>query len=156
MIASFFLEWGGWSWILLAFILLGLEILAPGTFFLWFGLSALVVGLATFVFGDLAFWGWQIQMVSFVVLSLIVAILGRRYMAKSALDHSDNDLLNERSKQLVGRDVVLSEAISEGYGRAKVDDTIWRVRGEDMPKGSRVRVVGNDDGTVLLVEPVNS
>ncbi len=35
MIVSLFTELGGWSWLILGLILLMVEILASGTFFLW-------------------------------------------------------------------------------------------------------------------------
>jgi membrane protein implicated in regulation of membrane protease activity len=53
---------------------------------------------------------------------------------------------------LIGRTVVLTEAIANGRGRARVNDTIWRVEGVDLPAGSNVVITGCD-GTVLQVEP---
>ncbi|WP_346433041.1 hypothetical protein [Breoghania sp.] len=56
---------GPWSWHVLGLLLLGLEILAPGTFFLWFGISALLVGTAALFIG----MSWQVEVVAFLVLS---------------------------------------------------------------------------------------
>ena len=32
----------------------------------------------------------------------------------------------------------------------KLGDTIWRVRGADLPEGAKVRVTGVDDGTLIV------
>jgi len=38
---------GAWNWFILAVLLFLLEVLAPGVFMLWLGLSALIVGIFT-------------------------------------------------------------------------------------------------------------
>ena len=152
MIQSLFLEFGGWSWIVLGLLLLTVEIVAASTFFLWFGISALVVGLVTFVLGGTDFWSWQAQWIVFVTLSILLVIIGRKYLANRITEESDNPNLNRRATQLIGREAVLIEAISQGIGRIKLGDTIWRVKGSDAPLGSTIKVVGEEGGTLLLVE----
>ena len=140
---------GPWLWIIFGLILLALEIVLPGTILLWFGLSAIVVGPLSFIaFG----WSWQVEVVIFLVLSIVFVIIGRRWLkARIASDEGDATL-NRRAERYHGRTVVLSEAISSGHGRARIDDTVWRVRGPDCPAGSEVQVV-DSDGPVLVVEP---
>ena len=65
---------------------------------------------------------------------------------------SDRPFLNDRAGAFVGQVVVLNEPIRDGYGRASLGDTIWRIAGPDLPAGQRVRVV-SADGAVLKVEP---
>ncbi|MBL4892240.1 MAG: NfeD family protein [Rhizobiaceae bacterium] len=152
MLLSLIQELGGWSWWILGLILLGMEIMAPGTFFLWFGLSAMVVGTVTLALGpDVSFWSWQVQVLIFVALSLTSAVIGRKIMQKNGWDESENPNLNSRGTQLIGRTVFLKDAISGGQGRAKIGDTIWRVSGPDLEKGSKVRIVAYDNG-ILSVE----
>ena len=67
MIANIVAALGSWSWFVLGLILLGVEVAAPGFFFLWFGVAAILVGLSALVID----WPWQTQMVGFVVLSVI-------------------------------------------------------------------------------------
>ena len=40
---------GTWNWLIFGFILMALEMLAPGVFMFWLGLAALLVGLVSFV-----------------------------------------------------------------------------------------------------------
>ena len=154
MIASVFEDLGGWSWMILGLFLLIMEIIAPGTFFLWFGVAALVIGILTFALGGVAFWGLQTQLIFFVIISVIFVIVGRRLMAKHKFEKHDASHLNERVKQLIGREAILVEGISQGVGRIKVGDSTWRVTGEDAPAGTKVKIVGENSGTTLVVEGV--
>jgi membrane protein implicated in regulation of membrane protease activity len=138
---------GPWTWFVAGLILLGLEILLPGTFFLWFGVSAILVGIGALIFPGFA---WQAELVVFVALAVVLVVVGRRYFAH-AFARARPSGLNERATRIVGTETVLGEPIVDGKGRIRVDDTVWRVTGPDMPSGSRVKVVGAD-GTVLKVK----
>lgn len=140
-------ELGPWSWLVLAVILLGLEIVAPGIYLMWFGAAAAVTGVIAFS-TDL---GWQWQLVTFGVLSLAAVFAANRWLKSNPLQ-SDHPLLNRRAEKLVGRSYVLAEAIVDGRGRLKVEDTLWSAEGPDCPKGARVTVVAAR-GTVLDVTP---
>lgn len=155
MIYSVIQTLGVWNWWVLAVILMGLEVLAPGTFFLWFGISAFVIGSIALAMGpESTFFVWQTQMIGFAVLSLISAIFGRRYMSRyGAGEDTEHRNLNRRAEQLVGRTALIFEDISQGQGRAKIGDTTWRVTGPDMPRGTPVRIVSAHGGT-LQVEPL--
>ncbi|MEZ5871092.1 MAG: NfeD family protein [Nitratireductor sp.] len=147
MIQSLVHSLGPWNWWILALVLMGLEVLAPGTFFLWFGISAFVIGTISLAMGpESTFWVWQTQVIGFVVLSLVAAVIGRRFMTQYRLDDADNTDLNDRIAQMVGRTGVLNEAISGGTGRVKIGETTWRVSGPELPEGTRVRVVGHHAG----------
>jgi membrane protein implicated in regulation of membrane protease activity len=152
MIESLFFELGPWNWIVLGFVLLALEILAPGVFLLWVGIAALIVGGISILAWEASFWPWQVQVLVFLALSLVTAILGKKIMSKRG-DQSDQPLLNQRSEQLVGRTATLAEPITEGRGRIRMDDTTWRVSGPDLPAGARVKVVSTDSYG-LVVEAV--
>ncbi len=145
MIAHLVALLGGWSWWVLGLILLGAEVLLPGFYFLWFGVAAILIGVSALLID----WPWQLQVLGFVVLSVITALIGRRF-AGAANGESADPQLNLRASRLQGRTFVLSEPIVEGRGRVSVDDTVWQVRGPDAPAGARIKVSGAD-GTVLIV-----
>jgi membrane protein implicated in regulation of membrane protease activity len=52
----------------------------------------------------------------------------------------------------MGREFFLDKAIARGFGSIRVDDSVWRVSGEDMPTGTKVRVVAIEDGSAIRVE----
>ena len=135
-----------WHWWVLAVILLALEVAAPGTFFLWLAVAAGVVGLVVLVLPDLY---WQIQVLLFAVAG-IAAVAAWRLYARRLPQTTDDPTLNRRGEQYVGQVFHLAEPITDGRGRMKVADTVWRVAGPDLPAGTKVRVVGVE-GTVLRV-----
>ena len=136
---------GGWSWWILGLVLLGLEILLPGFFFLWFGVAAILIGISALLID----WPWQLQVVGFVVLSVVTALIVRRFIGTKGGDTADPDL-NRRANRLEGQTFILAEPIVEGRGRVRIDDGVWQVRGPDAPAGARVVVTGAD-GSILQV-----
>lgn len=142
---------GAWSWIVLGAVLLGLEVFAPGVYLLWIGIAALLTGALSFQIGDAAWWGWPAQVIVFLVLSLASVIVGR-FAFGSDKGESDEPLLNQRERQLVGQISTLEEPIRDGHGRIRLGDTLWLATGPDLAAGTRVKVVGAV-GTTLTVEP---
>lgn len=149
MIARMILELGPWAWMVVGFVLLAAEIVMPGIFLLWIGLAAIATGALSLAFWGAGFWVWQVQWLVFLALSLVSAYAGKRMMSGRD-EQSDQPLLNRREAQLVGRTATLTEPIREGYGRIRIDDTMWRVRGPDAPTGARVRVTAVDNSELVV------
>ena len=148
MLIDTVVSWGQWNWLILAGIFFVLELLAPGAFMLWLGLSALLVGIISLV----VIWPWQYQLVAFAAFALISLPLWRHF-ARRVEKPGDQPFLNRRADAFVGREFTLEKPIVAGNGTVRIDDTIWRVAGPDAPGGSRVKVVRADAAT-LVVEPV--
>ncbi|MFK3666197.1 NfeD family protein [Ochrobactrum teleogrylli] len=149
MIIEFLSELGIWSWLVLGLVLLILEILAPGIFFIWFALAALVTGGVAFLLSSTSAFGWQVQLVVFLVLAVVFALAGRRFFGSKS-ENLDEPLLNRRGEQLVGQRTTLTEPIINGHGRIRINDTTWRVKGPDLPAGTEVRVVAFDAVTLEI------
>jgi membrane protein implicated in regulation of membrane protease activity len=147
---SILADLGPWNWLILAAVLLVLEVIAPGIFLMWFGLAAAITGIVAFGF-DIS---WQWQLVLFCLLSLAAVLIAWKYLRKHPLE-SDRPLLNDRAVQLIGRTFDLIDPIVNGCGSVKIGDSIWRVEGPELPKGTRVKVTGAD-GTVLKVTPASA
>ena len=141
---------GAWSWIILGGILLAIEVIAPGTFILWFGVSAILVGLISFAID----WNWQEQGVAFAILAIASFVMWWRLIrpARRNEDASDQPFLNRRAQGFVGRVFTLEKPIVDGSGTVRIGDTIWRVTGPDCAAGSRVKIA-RADGATLFVEP---
>jgi inner membrane protein len=147
MIAELFQHVDHWSWWILAVVLLVLEAFVPGTFFMWMGISAGVVGFLLLLIPSM---GWDYQIAIFAVLSVTAVIAWRKYQSKHPVE-SDQPKLNRRGEQYVGRTFTLEEPLVNGHGKIRVDDSTWRIVGEDCDTGSRVKVTGVD-GVLLKVE----
>lgn len=140
-----------WHWWILAIGLIVLEVLAPGVIFLWVGVGAALVGLVLLIQPDL---GWQVQLIVFGVLAVVSGVGGRMWVARNPTE-SDQPLLNQRGAQYIGRVFTLDEPIVDGTGKVKVDDSTWRVIGDDVPAGTKVKVVGSE-GASLNVEAIEA
>jgi inner membrane protein len=149
MLERLFAELGPWNWVVLGLILMIFEVAAPGIFLLWFGVAALIVGAVAILLGEALGLGWQIQVILFLVLSVIAVFIGRRLIGATDVV-SDEPLLNMRGEQLIGQVVTLEEATVNGRGRARVGDSLWRVTGPDLAAGTRVRITGIDHGTLVI------
>jgi inner membrane protein len=144
--AEIFATLGTWNWLIFGFVLMALELLAPGVFLFWLGLSSLMVGLVSFAINP----SWQAQLLMFAVFAA-ASVPAWRHFAKSAGSSSQsNPFLNRRTEAMVGREFTLEKPIVGGTGTVRIDDTIWRVAGPDAPAGSRVKVV-QADGASLTV-----
>jgi membrane protein implicated in regulation of membrane protease activity len=82
-----------------------------------------------------------LQVIGFLVISVVAALLGRRFVGATDTGTSDPNL-NLRANRFKGRTFVLSEAIIEGAGRVRIDDTVWQVRGRTPPRGRASRLQG--------------
>ncbi len=136
-----------WHWLAAGLVLLILETLIPANLvLLWMGLSALVVGLVSYAFGT----SWQMELVLFGLLSIISFFTYHRFRKSPVA--SDAPTLNRRGESYVGRSFTLTEPIVNGFGTLKVDDSRWRIAGdEDLPAGTQVKVV-RAEGATLRVE----
>ena len=145
--AGLFAQVEYWHWWSLGIALLVLEAFAPGAIFLWMGIAAGVVGVVLLVAPAMA---WQAQLIAFAVLS-VVAVVGWRLFQRGRGPRREASTLNRRGEQYVGRRFTLDQPIVNGDGKLRIDDTMWRVAGEDMTAGTTVRVVGAD-GVILKVQ----
>lgn len=137
---------GPWSWWVLGLLLAAVEVFAPGTFFLWFAIAAILVGTLALAVP----LSWQVQVVLFVVLAVIAALVGRRLYGRSGEPEPDRRHLNDRMNRQVGRPAVLEGPIENGTGRIRLDDTIWRADGPDLPAGTAVTIVGVKDNRFVV------
>ncbi len=140
-----------WQWLVLGLLLMLIEVLVPSTYFLWIGLAAMSVGVLFWLMPSLSF---DIQLVLFALLSVSMIFLGKRYLKRHPIA-TDRPTLNVRGAQLIGRMATLKEPIVNGVGRVHLDDTQWKVLGDDMAAGSRVRVTAVE-GISLRVELIEA
>ncbi|MBX9778370.1 MAG: NfeD family protein [Xanthobacteraceae bacterium] len=137
---------GGWVWFVAAAIFFVLELTAPGVFMLWLGFAAILIGIISLAM----VLSWQAQLIIFAVLS-IACIPAYRYFARKIEKPVDRPFLNRRAEGYVGRVFTLDKPIVDGVGTVRIEDTVWRVSGPDLPAGSRVKVA-SADGAQLAVE----
>lgn len=136
----------GWLWAIGGVILLALEILAPGVFLVWIGIAAIVTGLFALLF-PINLAG---QLGLFALYSVLAVYVGRRFYAVKG-DSNVDARLNDRAAQLIGRRVLVVQAVDEDGGRVRVGDSEWGARGGPAQPGDKVRITGVE-GNCLIVE----
>ena len=140
---------GHWTWLVVAGVLLLLELLAPGVFFIWLAVAAALVGFIDMGVG----LGWHAELLLFAGLAVVSVLIGRKLVVGRQRNFSTSPHLNQRMLGHVGTVVVLHEPITEGRGKVTIDDTVWDIIGPNAPTGTRVKISGVD-GLRLKVEVV--
>jgi membrane protein implicated in regulation of membrane protease activity len=113
----------------------------------WAGAALGLVGIWRIARQEPGGWSYLAAGAALVVADILIDLV----WARPSVLTTDEPDLNRRPAQLVGRVVVVEEAIAHGRGKVRVDDTLWPVEGPDAPVGARVRVAAAR-GAVLVVE----
>ena len=139
-----------WWWFSAGAILMVLELLTPGIFFMWIGFGAFITGIIAAIFPSAtpALLGFI-----FAILSVISVFVGKKIMLKKTGNEETG--LNNRMAQYIGQVYQVYEPIVDGRGKISVGDTLWLAAAQtDIAANTPVKVIGVR-GTTLEVEPVN-
>jgi membrane protein implicated in regulation of membrane protease activity len=139
-----------YGWWLLALVLIGAEMIAPGYFMLWIGIAAGIMGVVMLIVPTLPAIA---QALVFAILAIATCTIYWRLIRPLAEHRNDQPLLNRRGEKLVGQRFVLVEPIVNCRGKVRVGDGSWLAEGPDVPAGSEVEVVAAN-GTSLKVRAV--
>ncbi|MCX7552869.1 NfeD family protein [Marinicella sp. S1101] len=143
---GFLLDLTPWHWLTAAVFLLVIEMVVGSYYLLWVSFAAFLVAIIQWMFGI----SWGSQMVLFSAISVMSVIAWYLYDLKRDKT-STRPNLNKRGHQYIGRTFQLSHPIINGVGKINVDDSTWKVRGDDAPLDTTVKVV-DIDGTILIVK----
>jgi inner membrane protein len=136
-----------WQWILLGLALSALELATPGGFYLiFFGVSAILVGLASLVGFLVPAW---FEWLAFSVGSIVMLLMFRRRLMQ-LIQPGAGDV-----DSLIGETALPLETIRPGaIGRAEMRGTVWSARNvhdSELARGQRARVQRVDGLTLYLV-----
>jgi membrane protein implicated in regulation of membrane protease activity len=115
----------------------------------WAGVGAGLVGGWQITQGDRSGWWLVGAGAAMLVADVVIDFV----WAHPSVTKSDQPDLNRRAEQLIGRVLLLEEAIEGGRGKVRVGDTLWLAEGSELPAGTRVKVTGVRRDA-LLVEAV--
>ncbi|AKJ41737.1 NfeD family protein [Pragia fontium] len=137
-------------WLIFGGLLLAAELLGTYGYLLWSGISAIIIGVVTW----LVPMDWSWQWVNFAILTLITAVIWWYWLKTRTV--SEHSHLNQPNQLLIGQKMVLTEPIVHGIGRINLADGSWRVQcTEDLPAGTEIRITAVESIT-LIVKPVHS
>lgn len=136
-----------WHWWVLALVFVVIEALAPSGVFTAMALAGGIIGGMILYFPEMT---WQAQLGGFaaflMVLSYPMTALYRRKI-------NNKGSVYEAASKVVGKEIELTMPIQNGFGEIDIDGSIWGLKGPDVKKGEKVRVVGLD-GDMLVVVPI--
>ena len=139
---NFCMNMVAWQWMSLGVAFLAFELMFPGIFMLWFGISGLLTSGLVYLLG----FSGAPAIVIFLVLGLVVSFFGYKFQNKEP-----KFLVNNMKKAMINKTITLQEPITNGQARVKIGDGHWTVTGPDLPTGSKVKVV-EVSGNSLVVE----
>jgi len=139
-----------WHWIAFGIVLVVAEIFVPLFVIIWFGLSAIIVGILTLFF-TLSF---NINFAIWIILSTILLALWFKYFKKESIDKSGQDDFRLDTKGVV------TEDIKKGYkGKVHFDMPVlgssdwYATSDEDIESGQRVEI-DEVNGQLLKVKKI--
>lgn len=138
-----------WLWIFLGLVLLGVEMMMPGGFYMLFiGLAALTVGALAGL--HLVGEAW-VQWLLFSVLSLGSLLVFREPLRRLTQLRSPTD---DVANGVVGELALVQEDLAPGaFGKAELRGTVWSAKNAGpslLKKGARGRVARVDGLTLWL------
>lgn len=139
------------GWLILGFILLILEIIIPGVFLIWWGLSSLILAGITKLIPEVS-PSWQITI--FAITACILSFLWWKYQSKKDQLDDKQTQLNQRDNSMMNSKGVVVEILESGIARGKFGDTTWRIVGYDLKEGDQI-IVTDVEGITLQVKKTN-
>lgn len=128
-----------WNWLILMCLFLIMEVFSFSFFFIFWAMAAAALAAVTWFSPNLALPWQALWFALFSVLSIGLWWCLAKNWQQDKEDAASR--LNNRGKQLLGRQFVLQTPIINGAAHLQIDDSLWVVRGENMPAGTTVVVV---------------
>ena len=145
-------ELGYLSWFAIGVLFVLAEMFVPGTYLIWFGFSAFVMGILVSIFTFTA----TETLVWFALISAAFSGLGWYTYAKvlnKTKVPEKYKYLNDMAGAHIGKVYNLSEDVVDGRSKAKVGDSFWLVEiDEPLKKGAKVKIKDVKDGVILIAE----
>lgn len=142
-----------WHWFVLGVLLMLSELIIPAFAALWFGISAILVGILLWIFPAL---DSTVQLVLWMILSILCTIAWFRFIKPLSIDKTKAGLSREATIGQIGMVIQVNmehEQIRVRFPMPVLGSDEWNCRAlTSVNVGDRVRVVdilGND----LVVQP---
>ena len=139
-----------WFIIGLAFLLA--ELALPGLIIIFFGVGAWITALTYLIFD----FGFNSQLIIFILSSLVSLALLRRFLVKDKNPAPPYLNSNELNQEFIGHTCTVSEPILPGPngGRVQFRGTNWKaISHVPVTAGETVRIIAKDS-IVLVVQPL--
>lgn len=126
------------GWLILSGFLLILEFFTEGFLVCWFGVGALAAMAVSFFATE----NYLLQIITFLVVSLILVLCTRKFARK----FEPHTTPTSNVYSILGKEAIVTTAIDNvtGKGQIKIDGDIWSAKsesGESIPQNSKVEIL---------------
>ncbi len=149
---NFIAQMGYLSWFAIGVFLILAELFVPGTYLIWFGFSAFMMGIIV------SFISLTVveTLVCFALISAVFAGFGWYAYAKilnKTKVPEKYKYLNDMAGAHIGKIYNLSEDVVDGRSKAKIGDSFWLVEiDEPLKKGAKIKIIDVKDGVILKAQ----
>lgn len=136
------------NWFTLGFILIILEMLLPGMFLMWFGVSALIVGTIVWIIP----MSMNAELILFAITSIasvIIVILIMRRVAPNSHSTVTQNLNQARGAELIGAVFTLDSSVTHNEGKLNIGDSVWLIRGPNAASGTHIIITNIENNTLI-------
>jgi inner membrane protein len=136
-------------WFLIGLGLLLLELVLPGLVILFFGAGAWVTALVV-AFADI---NLNLQILIFLIASLLGLVLLRKYLKRRFFSRSDKET-DDQLEEFIGRKARVVDNFKDGVGKIEFKGTRWSaICSEPVSKGDWVIIKSKDSLTLTVEKP---
>ena len=152
---NFITQMGYLGWFAIGVFLILAELFVPGTYLIWFGFSAFMMGIIV------SFISLTVveTLVCFALISAVFAGFGWYAYAKilnKTKVPEKYKYLNDMAGAHIGKIYNLSEDVVDGRSKAKIGDSFWLVEiDEPLKKGAKIKIIDVKDGLILIAQKAN-
>ncbi|MBR1915553.1 MAG: NfeD family protein [Alphaproteobacteria bacterium] len=149
---NFITQMGYLGWFAIGVFLILAELFVPGTYLIWFGFSAFMMGIIV------SFISLTVveTLVCFALISAVFAGFGWYAYAKilnKTKVPEKYKYLNDMAGAHIGKIYNLSEDVVDGRSKAKIGDSFWLVEiDEPLKKGAKIKIIDVKDGLILIAQ----
>ena len=135
-------------WFIAGIVLLIFELFVPGLVMVFFGVGALIAGLAAWMFE----MSWQVEILIFLVSSILSLIFMRKYLLEKMAKKDKSGEVED----IIGENAMVTETIYPNRGgKIKFHGVDWKADAEvEIEQGKLVEII-DKRSIVLIVKPID-
>ncbi len=149
---DFIADMGYLSWFSVGVLFIIAEFFVPGTYLIWFGFSAFIMGVLV---SFLTLTATE-TLVLFALISAVFAGIGWYAYAKilnKTKVPEKYKYLNDMAGAYIGKIYNLSEDVVDGRSKARIGDSFWLIEtNEQLKAGTKVEITDVKDGVILVAK----
>ena len=129
-------------WLILGIALIILELFVWTVFLLWIGSSAITVGIIFFLLPNVS---GLLQLLIFIVLSVVATLLSKKYYPVKTVDEQ----LYDKAKKHIGKECMIV-SIEDEVAKVQIGESLWFAKGSNLSAGQSVKIIGIESSTFIV------